>query len=75
MRLRIGIGHPGHKDLVTDYVLHAPGKQERGEIVEALSESLKAIELLTTRGLEAAMQQLHSALPRKNSGTEFGPAG
>jgi len=75
MRLRIGIGHPGHKDLVTDYVLHAPGKQERCEIVEALGESLKAIELLTTRGLEAAMQQLHSALPRKNSGTEFGPAG
>lgn len=75
MRLRIGIGHPGHRDLVTDYVLHAPGKQERGEIVEALSESLKAIELLTARGLEAAMQQLHSALPRKNGGTEFGPAG
>ena len=75
MRLRIGIGHPGHRDLVTDYVLHAPGKQERSEIVEALSESLNAIELLTTRGLEAAMQQLHSALPRKNGGAGFGPAG
>ncbi len=75
LRLRIGIGHPGHKDLVTDYVLHAPGKQERGEIVEALAESVNAIEVLTARGLEAAMQQLHSAVPRKNGGAEFGSAG
>jgi PTH1 family peptidyl-tRNA hydrolase len=75
MRLRIGIGHPGHKDLVTEYVLHAPGKQERSEIVEALSESLKAIEVLAARGPEAAMQQLHSTLPRKNGDTGFGPAG
>ena len=75
MRLRIGIGHPGHKDLVTDYVLHAPGRAERCEIVEALGECLKAIELLTASGPEAAMQQLHSALPRKNGGAGFGPAG
>ena len=74
-RLRIGIGHPGHKDLVTDYVLHAPGRAERCEIVEALGECLKAIELLTASGPEAAMQQLHSALPRKNGGAGFGPAG
>jgi PTH1 family peptidyl-tRNA hydrolase len=73
--LRIGIGHPGHKDLVTDYVLHAPGKQERSEIVEALTESIGAIETCTVRGLEAAMQQLHSALPRKNGSAEYGPAG
>lgn len=69
MRLRIGIGHPGHKDLVTDYVLHAPGMQERSEIVDALAESVKAIERHVTDGLEAAMQQLHSALPRKNGST------
>ena len=75
MRLRIGIGHPGHKDLVTDYVLHAPGKQERSEIVDALTESVRAIETCTVRGLEAAMQQLHSVLPRKNGSAEYGPAG
>jgi PTH1 family peptidyl-tRNA hydrolase len=75
IRLRIGIGHPGHKDLVTDYVLHAPGKQERSAIVDALTESLKAIEICATRGLEAAMQQLHSSLPpRKNGGAEHGSA-
>ncbi|MBM4222075.1 MAG: aminoacyl-tRNA hydrolase, partial [Gammaproteobacteria bacterium] len=75
MRLRIGIGHPGHKDLVTDYVLHAPGRQEHGVIVDALTESARAIEVCVTRGLEAAMQQLHSGQPRRNGGTEYGPAG
>lgn len=75
MRLRIGIGHPGHKDLVTDYVLHAPGRQEHGAIIDALTESAKAIELCATRGLEAAMQQLHSSQPHRNGGAEYGPAG
>src|SRR5262245_42141809 len=28
-RLRIGIGHPGHKDLVADYVLHEARREEQ----------------------------------------------
>ncbi len=80
LRLRLGIGHPGHKDLVTDYVLHAPGKDERGQIIDAMGAAISAVELLAQAqggqaGLDRAMQQLHSAVPRTDATGEFGPAG
>lgn len=75
LRLRLGIGHPGHKDLVTGYVLHPPGKEERSQILDAMAESLGAIEVLVAQGLEPAMQRLHSATPRTDATGEFGPAG
>jgi PTH1 family peptidyl-tRNA hydrolase len=80
LRLRLGIGHPGHKDLVTDYVLHAPGKDERGQILDAMGAAISAVELLVRAqggqvALERAMQQLHSAVPRGDANGEFGPAG
>src|SRR5690606_27204258 len=34
-RLRIGIGHPGARHLVTDYVLHKPSQEDRALIDEA----------------------------------------
>jgi PTH1 family peptidyl-tRNA hydrolase len=74
LRLRVGIGHPGHKDLVTDYVLHAPGRDERLAILGALDESVVAVEILAESSLERAMNQLHTATPRSATG-EFGPAG
>ena len=39
-RIRIGIGHPGHKDQVTHYVLHAPAKTERIEIDASIDRAL-----------------------------------
>lgn len=80
LRLRLGIGHPGHKDLVTGYVLHAPGKAEREQILDAMAAAVGAVELLVggadvQSGLEKAMQQLHTALPRTDATGEFGPAG
>jgi PTH1 family peptidyl-tRNA hydrolase len=75
MRLRLGIGHPGHKDLVTDYVLHAPDKAERAVILDAMAAALGAVEILAASGLEKAMQQLHTASPRTDATGEFGPAG
>lgn len=75
LRLRLGIGHPGHKDLVTGYVLHPPGQDERSQILDAAAEALRAIEVLVSQGLEKAMQQLHSATPRTDATGEFGPAG
>ncbi len=75
LRLRVGIGHPGHKDLVTDYVLHPPGKDERNRILDALEAALGAVEVLASSGPEKAMQQLHSVTPRSDATGEFGPAG
>lgn len=36
-RIRIGIGHPGHRDLVTPYVLGPFSKNEHREVEEMLS--------------------------------------
>ena len=39
-RLRVGIGHPGHRTLVSDYVLHAPSRADRQQIDEAIDRAL-----------------------------------
>jgi PTH1 family peptidyl-tRNA hydrolase len=75
LRLRLGIGHPGHKDLVTGYVLHAPGMAERSQMLDAMEAAISAVEVLAAGSLDKAMQQLHSATPRTDATGEFGPAG
>jgi PTH1 family peptidyl-tRNA hydrolase len=59
-RLRIGIGHPGDKNLVPDYVLKAPTPAERELIEEALARCLAASPLLLEGSMEAAMLKLHT---------------
>jgi PTH1 family peptidyl-tRNA hydrolase len=54
-RLRLGIGHPGHKDLVTDFVLGKPSAQERQLMFDAIDKSIAAMPALFKEGLEAAM--------------------
>ena len=75
LRLRLGIGHPGHKDDVTDYVLHAPASAERICIMEALTESVRALEIWYAHGYERAVHYLHSATPREADAADLGPAG
>ncbi len=59
-RLRIGIGHPGNKDLVADYVLTPPPAGERELIETALDRSLEASGHLLDGDMEAAMLKLHT---------------
>ncbi len=59
-RLRLGIGHPGHKDLVTDYVLGRPPKSERVLIEAAIAAALDVLPLLIDGEVGRAMNQLHS---------------
>lgn len=71
-RLRLGVGHPGHKDAVAGYVLHAPGRDERALIDAALAESVRALEIWCSQGLQRATTFLHTATPRD---AVPGPAG
>ena len=66
-RLRIGIGHPGDKNEVVDYVLKAPRKEERGEIDAALDRALLAWPMLARGDFSAATQRINSkpALPKE----------
>jgi len=59
-RLRIGIGHPGHKDLVADYVLHAPRREEAEAIDPPFERSLDLLPRLATGRLQDAVTWLHT---------------
>ena len=63
-RLRLGVGHPGSKDLVLDSVLDRPTKPEQEAIEDAMSRSLEIIPELLRSGAEKAMHQLHSSNPK-----------
>ena len=60
LRLRIGIGHPGHRDLVLNYVLGRASGADQQLIDDALTRAQSAIELLFNKGFEKAAQQLHT---------------
>ena len=60
-RLRIGIGHPGERDEVVNYVLKAPRKEEQVLIDEAMQRAQDVAPLVVEGKLEAAMLKLHSA--------------
>ena len=60
-RLRIGIGHPGHKDLVADYVLDRARRIEQEAIDPAFERSLELMPRLATGRLVDAMTWLHTA--------------
>ncbi len=60
-RLRIGIGHPGERDQVVNYVLNAPRKEEQGLIEEALRRAQDVAPLIVEGKMETAMLKLHSS--------------
>ena len=60
MRLRLGVGHPGHKDLVVDYVLKNASKPDRQLIDDAVYAATKVVPELIQGDLASAMQTLHT---------------
>jgi PTH1 family peptidyl-tRNA hydrolase len=58
-RLRIGIGHPGDRDDVVNYVLKPPRQEERGAILETINRALDAWPLLVRGDWEKATQRLN----------------
>jgi len=69
-RLRLGVGHPGDKSLVIDYVLHRAPKAEEEKILAGVGHALDAFPVFMAQGPEHAMQSLHTsnkrAAPRSN---------
>ena len=59
-RLRIGIGHPGDKDLVHNYVLHKPSPEDRAAIDRAIDGAVGVLPLCLAGDLQGAMLQLHT---------------
>jgi PTH1 family peptidyl-tRNA hydrolase len=59
-RLRLGIGHPGAKADVIDYVLTRAPRSEEDLIMEAVNLAADCVPLLLEQGAERAMTKLHS---------------
>jgi len=59
-RLRLGIGHPGEKSAVVNFVLKPPAQDEALAIAQAVEQSTNVLPLLLEGNLEAAMLKLHT---------------
>ena len=59
-RLRLGIGHPGDRNEVANFVLKPPRKEEREAIDAALDRALLAWPLLAKADFPAATQRINS---------------
>lgn len=60
LRFRIGIGHPGHKDAVTPYVLGRPPVQIRQEVERAIERAIAVIPDILSDQIAAAQKALHT---------------
>lgn len=58
-RVRIGIGHPGHKDLVASYVLGKPSLTDQPLINAAVDEASRCVELLFKEGIVKVTNRLN----------------
>ena len=63
-RLRLGIGHPGVKAEVIDYVLRKPPLAEREAIDKITEQAVKTLDLILAGDMERAMMKVHAKPPR-----------
>lgn len=63
-RLRLGIGHPGVKAEVVDYVLRKPAPEQRELIEQGIARSIDAIDMLLCGEMDRAMMCIHTKPPR-----------
>jgi PTH1 family peptidyl-tRNA hydrolase len=59
-RLRLGIGHPGERHEVVNFVLKPPSRDEMHAIEQAMDSSTKILPMLLKGEFEAAMLKLHT---------------
>ncbi len=59
-RLRLGIGHPGHKDRVTPWVLGRPGSADEDAILSAVGAALEVLPLAVAGDFNEATKRLHT---------------
>ena len=64
-RLRVGIGHPGDRAQVINYVLEKPRREEDDAIDAAIDRGLDVWPLLLEGNTEAAMLKLHTDPPKR----------
>ena len=59
-RLRVGIGHPGRSSDVSNFVLSAPNRSDKADILSSIDFACHHIDLILQGEFEKFMQQVHS---------------
>lgn len=59
-RLRFGIGHPGAREDVSNWVLHAPSRDDRERIDVAVQAAVESLPVILAGEALKAMNRLHS---------------
>jgi len=59
-RLRVGVGHPGDKNAVPNYVLNKPSAEDRTAIDAAIGRALELLPLCLAGDMQGAMLKLHT---------------
>ena len=59
-RLRLGIGHPGDRNEVINFVLKAPSKDEKLAINQCIDKSIQIVPHLLNGDFDTAMLKLHT---------------
>ena len=62
-RLRLGIGHPGVKAEVINWVLKKPLSEQREAIEESLERAIRGVPAMMAGEMEKAMLLIHTAKP------------
>ena len=62
-RLRLGVGHPGVKAEVINWVLKKPSQEHRAAIEECIDRCLKAVPDLLMGNMEKATMMIHTSQP------------
>ena len=70
-RLRLGIGHPGVKAEVVNYVLRKPSPEHRTAIENGITLALSALEPMLAGEMERAMMKVHARPPRPKPPPHF----
>lgn len=60
VRLRVGVGHPGHRDQVVSYVLKRASAKEQELLDESIITAADVTPLLIKRGVDRAMNKLNA---------------
>jgi len=60
LRLRIGIGHPGHRDAVTPWVLSRPTAEQERAMRDAMARARAVLPAVLDGALADAMKELHT---------------
>jgi len=60
LRLRLGVGHPGEKDMVTNYVLKRASAEVESAIEKNIDDAIAVVPELVDGEINAAMKKLHT---------------